>query len=215
MYVCVASRYLFGYVVLVVEFVFRNDVMESLPDPIAIIFTCLLLLACDFRALSPMVRRSMARLHWQQNAFSASPLKARSHLLYDGHVNHTGLNLQPFPFASMGSLWWWWFVDDQFHVPSTPNRIKHLWTTSRHQVIMLPPVVSIVWPGNGAVIKSDVKLLCRKNRTTLSKFVGNVLHIYINVLIAGGGLHALQIPEAMPAGVFTPGRYNYAGQALG
>ena len=30
-----------------------------------------------------------------------------------------------------------------------------------------------------------------------------------------GGLHASQIPEAMPAGVLTPGRYNHAGQALG
>ena len=30
-----------------------------------------------------------------------------------------------------------------------------------------------------------------------------------------GGLRVSEIPEAMPAGVLTPGRYNHAGQALG
>ena len=29
-----------------------------------------------------------------------------------------------------------------------------------------------------------------------------------------GGLRALQIPEAMPAGALTPGRFNHTGQAL-
>ena len=34
-------------------------------------------------------------------------------------------------------------------------------------------------------------------------------------LLQLGGLRALQTPEAMPAGVLTPGRFKHAGQALG
>ena len=31
----------------------------------------------------------------------------------------------------------------------------------------------------------------------------------------GGGLRALEIPEAIPGGVLTPGGFNHAWQALG
>ena len=56
----------------------------------------------------------------------------------------------------------------------------------------LAPVITHHWPKfNDGFIKLSLKL--------------------------GGGvvLRASQIPEAMPTGVLTPGRYNHAGQALG
>ena len=81
--------------------------------------------------------------------------------------------------------------------------------TSRH----LSPRVcdKVTWPAFARLCSMLVKHGDRRNPSCGSFAATPESVVTLSQL---GGLCASKIPEAMPAGVLTPGRFNHAGQAL-